>query len=465
MPHYQNALDLAIAHLKPADVAHVRGMLPHMVDIPDALIAQYVLAPSAPLRDHIAAVLLGQGLDPLLATHTLRELIAFEARVGPRTRLIAQHIADANDPATPLPAVSSRMARAVRESPAVAHLARTDPALFAQIETSYFRKDPARSQAGADVERSFMASLRQRGAECKGHVDRPDRAAPRYYRARPGGGSGERAIARPDSFGSDRSASTPNNHFDGCIPILGSDNPQPGARIDHEVLGRGTILSVNGDQAEILFDGRGGGNHRWSSQNEAWETTHSSFTERIDLRKLGNLRRPQRPDRRARPRRPVPFAGRAADRTGPARPLPQRRTPARLRLRRADRHCLAGAGGRHRGIRHQLDAGRAHGDALGPERAELQALITRMGGDIKDPQFVHHAELASLFQLRAELRRRGQHQCPKWSSCSSIGRPARAAATTFMLVAQYLGIPELRALHAHPERRFDPDDRKGTQLM
>jgi hypothetical protein len=81
------------------------------------------------------------------------------------------------------------------------------------------------------------------------------------------------------------------------------------------------------------------------------------------------------------------------------------------------------------------------------ERGELVALMRKIGLDpfntTRDPRFVHHAELASLLELRAELRRTGRPM-PEVVELFVDRDTCHSCTQNLSLVAAYLGVAELR---------------------
>jgi hypothetical protein len=81
------------------------------------------------------------------------------------------------------------------------------------------------------------------------------------------------------------------------------------------------------------------------------------------------------------------------------------------------------------------------------ERNAMAGLMAKMGIDaadtLHDPRFSHHAELASLFELRAELQKAGRPM-PEVVELFVDRATCDSCRENLDLVAAYLGIAELR---------------------
>jgi hypothetical protein len=81
------------------------------------------------------------------------------------------------------------------------------------------------------------------------------------------------------------------------------------------------------------------------------------------------------------------------------------------------------------------------------ERADLLAMFKQLGIDwqntTRDPRFVHHAELASLIELRSDLRKNGKPM-PEVVELFVDRDTCDSCCNNLSVIAAYLGIPELR---------------------
>jgi hypothetical protein len=445
LEHYDRALGLALEHA-PTDVAaQLREAIPRLAEVGSDTVARYVLEPTmegrVTMRDAIAVRLVAEGVPPARVRGILRELVAFEAQAGARTRTIASHLESTSASQAALPAVSARMARAVQESPILAALAARNPQLFQELEAKYFHRKPTRSQAGRDVELSFMKSLEgtarstspktaARAAAARAILDELQPLRSRIGDFRVGleaaliseRGAGELA---PSRF-----ANMPDADFEGRVPIIKGDPLEPGTRVDHYHYGRGTVVRVDGDHVDISFSSFG-----------------QDQTHRIRLSDLDTFPAWNRTDASAVP--VVPF--RDADQQHAAQAqIDSIRTAERLppyaEASSAGTVSIArGAGAEAVGTNSTLAARTV--TTTHAERGELVALMRKIGLDpfntTRDPRFVHHAELASLLELRAELRRTGRPM-PEVVELFVDRDTCHSCTQNLSLVAAYLGVAELR---------------------
>jgi hypothetical protein len=332
------------------------------------------------------------------------------------------------------------VARAIKESPALIALARRDPQLFLELETNYFKNKAGRSQAGSDVEDSFVRSLMgrarsksaknaQRAATAQEILKLLAPFLPEIADFRIGLSAAMRAERGPADLATTRLANMPDFDFEGRVPLLAEDGLVPGMRVDHYAFGRGTVLRVEGDRVDISFSSLG------------HETVHQ-----IQLSDRDTFRARNRADEAVPV---VPF--RSADE--------QQASQKQINTIRASEHLPPYAENSEAGTVSIARAGNIEGVGTNStlaartvhmthdERAELMTLMRRIGLDptntTRDPRFVHHAELASLFDLRSELRRSGRPM-PEVVELFVDRDTCNSCAQNLSLVASYLGVAELR---------------------
>jgi hypothetical protein len=419
----------------------VRKSIARLPELSPSVVASYILEPSAgaraKARQDITDHLLAQGKSAKTVMGIMRELVALEYRVGDRTRQIAGKLQDGHLAASTDSSIPTGMQRAVDHSPALALLAARDPALFAEIATKYLKQNKA-AEAGADAESFFLKTMRAK-AKLKSakNAGIAANAAALVAEMEPmRGGIGDfrgglaaaiRDVRGPEDLSDSRSVNRREQNFEGRVPLIGEDGLTPGARVDHYEYGRSTVVKVDGDSVTLL--------------------THAGREETINLSDLDTF--PALNTNGEEVPKTVPLRDekeqKAAqddiDRFRKDESLPEFADESE-----AGTVSIARAMG-EQGVGTNSTLAARTVNLTHEERGELLLLFKKLGLDpqdtSRDPRFVHHGELASLVELRSELRKSGKPM-PEVVELFVDRDTCDSCKKNLSIVAAFLGIPELR---------------------
>ncbi len=422
----------------------IREAIARLPEIAPSVVASYILESNVDARtvarQAIADKLEAQGLPKKRIQGILRELGALEKRIGGPTRAIADllHAGELADPTAA--AVPANMQRAVAHSPALAVLAARDPQLFAAIAAKYFKKFNV-AEAGADAETFFFQKLKDQ-SELKSpkNAGRAANAASLLAAMEPMRGleigdfrSGLTAAVAHLRGPQDVTGSPFDNRvdtdFESRKPLGKDDAIVPGMRVDNSVSGRGTVMKVDGDVIRILLDAPGAG------EVEVSLSALNTFA----ARNLSGERDPQVVPLRDKDHQDS--AQKDIDRYRREESL-----PAYVEATEAGTVSIARAAGAE-GVGTNSTLAARTVNLTHQERTDLLGLLKALGLDpnatTNDPRFVHHAEIASLIELRGELRKAGKPM-PEVVELFVDRATCESCGPNLSLVAAYLGIPELR---------------------
>ena len=453
-PHYAAALKTVLDGLPPKLRIQLERDMQRLNMIDQSQFIKMILEPDAKVRQKalfdLSAEQLGKqmesgDIDWGFISGTVRNLIVIEGVIGPNLRYMADHLATVAGPNFVLPpGVPAKFAKAVKESPFLASIAKTNPEILQDFEATFFKRDKNRVAPARDVQASLLASkgkLAKSSNDAKIKdaaqlvLDRGDKEIPKRLDYRD---ALEQAIlvARKEvvtgpTIVAEIPVSPLPKVFDNRTPLSAATDTEPGMIIDHPVHGRGTVTAVHADHVDVVFPGVGK-----LPQNEQLAYADGQI---FPARNVGSDKDLE----------VVPILDSSARQKGQAEIDQVRKDEGfgpYLKKAEAGTVCIARAG-KHKSIGTNSTMSAKSATLHLDERAHLLKLMVAMGLDphstTKDPRFLHHAELASLINLRAQIKESGGVM-PTVVEMHVDRVTCNSCLKNLSLVAAYLGIEELR---------------------
>ncbi|MFM2409981.1 MAG: hypothetical protein RL481_809, partial [Pseudomonadota bacterium] len=450
--HYPAALKAVLDGLPQELRTSVQRDMLRLNMVDQARLINMLMEPDAQVRQRMLFDLSADQLDQQMQagnvdwdhiSGTVRNLIVIEGVIGPSIRSLAEHMAMISDPNYVPPNAPAKFTKAIAESPFLHSLAISHPQILADFETRYFRNNANRSASGDEVETALINTARALAnfstdaniqALGRAILDLHDQRSPAVLSYRDalelainvaraeiaGGPSIQRGLALP---------ALPKDFTD-RVPISNATS-KPGMIVDHPVHGRGTIVAVGSDHVDVIFPGLG--------KNPAPTRLNFAQGEVFPARNPGA----------ATDLPVVPILNPTQRQQGQA-DIDHIRTQEGFgnyeRKAEAGTVSIARAGNFEAvGTNSTMAAKSA--TLSHNERADLLRMMVAMGLDphstTNDPRFVHHAELASLVNLRAAIREAGGTM-PTVVDLHVDRATCNSCLKNLSLVAAYLGIEELR---------------------
>jgi hypothetical protein len=483
--YFDEALALALHTATQAEAAAFQFALKELSVLPEvsACLRTILLEPNPIIRSKLIGEFEIELLRPQYDTPNWDEIrgkvqsvLALENQIGPRLRALTDHIIfmRAEGPAL-LAKIDPQLHQAVQESPLIALVARDFNAMFTYLKSSLSDSKLKSSPSVAELEARLLGEIRRRQED-------PNILRPKSYSDKKWAKEGVQRqqrymevqelaqwlqVVRPDIQSESSSLNvairaarqrvaggitleasllepTISGPFAERKPLSVSDEILPGALIDHPQYGRATVMAVTDEGVVIraFYSDRDFAEHivRFDSDMIFPAKTADSGS---DIKAP-----PIRNDAERTAMQDLIDAERMSQKLDPFDE--NNGETGTISVAKAANQTAIGT-----------NSGMANKTMLlaPDERSIFINMMQDLGLDTKtatkDSQFLHHAELSSLFQLRAMLRESGQPM-PAVVELFVDRKTCNSCLPNLAIVAAYLGIFELRIYVRNPNKHGNP---------
>jgi hypothetical protein len=352
---------------------------------------------------------------------TARSLYMIEYIVGPKIRYVSNLMAIHTDPDFIPPQVSPKLAKAISESPFLLGVAFTHPDILNAFAARYFLKNPNRDNSGSAIEKAF---LKNSGTDVPKTLGVRQALQDALIAAR-------REVAADASIDPEYQLAPLPKGFEDHTPVLTPKDADLGLIVDCPGHGRGTIVAVHADNITVLFPQNGAEpismllNYK---DGQIFVARNAGSTEDLPLVPIQDVATRRKMQDEIEHERTAEGFGNFDEGNGKTGTV-----------------SIASGGGKQAVGTNSTMSAKAV-TLSQHDRADLLKLMDMLNLDphdtMRDPRFVHHAELASLFNLRAKLGK--GDKMPTVVDLYVDRITCDSCLKNLSLVAAYLGIEELR---------------------